>query len=286
MTSLRLCRQLPTALISLLCILGCDKEDPASTPEPKVILTSPVKIKVGDTWLYRRMFINEGLRKATGVPDTIDSYRFIRATGDTQIEDMPFILLEIRDRDRDKDSVFITQSRCAVHVGDSVLIQISLSKPKSGFMGELFGRVAGNSIDSLLQRIGQDTQNVFDVVTPLRFPLRPGQLQTYRTSGIGMNEMRSLRYLGEEHVTTPAGSVLGWKFEMIMPDYFPKDVRYFQWIGPHGLLKYHVYGGVSTITKENSASGRLDSIVNSEIVEYMGTEDISEDTLHPWSWYR
>ena len=232
------------------------------------------------------MFINEGARKALGVPDTIYSYRFIRAIRDTQIEGMAFTLLESRDRDLDKDSVFIHVSRAAVHVDDSLLIQISLDKSQSGFMGELFGRVAANPVDSLLQRIGIDTLKVFDVVTPLRFPLRQGEIQTYRTSGIGSNGEMMMRYLGLENVTIPAGSAVGWKFEMILPDYFPKNTRFYQWIGPHGLLKYHADYGINTVMDERGTVLRLDSVVTSEVVEYMGTKDISEDTLFPWSWHR
>jgi hypothetical protein len=282
------CRHLLLAGALAFSLIACAEvgsvapDAPAAQP---VVWTNSVSLKIGDTRLYRRLFLQEGVRKATGEPDTLYAYKFVKVIGDTQINGMNFFLLESRVRDIEKDSIRINILHSAIHVDDSSVIEVKLSKNwmQAGIGSALFGRIAATPTDSTMVRIAKDSIGVFDVVSPLRFSLRVGDVYTYRCEGIAGNMALQRRYLGMETVETVDGNRNAWKFATVPLDYFPKGMSAIYWFEEQGLLKFRVDQPAGWVHNFYGDSLWLHV---AEQVEYMGTKDISEDTLYPWSWHR
>jgi len=282
------CRHLLLAGALALSLIACMQDDPVAPDTPAaqpVIWTNSVSIKVGDTRSYRRMLLREGLRKVTGEPDTLYSYKFVKVTGDTQINGLKFLLLESRVRDLEEDSIRINVLHSAIHVDDSSVIEVELSKNwmQAGIGSALFGRIASTPTDSFMVSLAKDTIGVFDVVSPLRFALRVGDVYTYRCEGIAGKMAWQRRYLGMEAIETIDGNRNAWKFATLFPDYYPKGLSALFWFGEQGLLKFRVDEPAGWV--HNFYGDSLWLHVG-EQVEYMGTKDVSEDTLYPWSWHR
>jgi len=272
---------LTTLAVSCILLCACDPES-TTVPAPTIPTTNnPVLIKVGDSWLYRRLFINQGLRLATGAPDTIYGYKFVQAIKDTVIQQLPFLVLEATVRDIDKDVIKLTKTRTAMHVESDALIEISLDTVVTSFAGgAVFGRVAAsNPTDSLIAKLTADSLHIFDVITPIRFPLTVGDTQTYRNTTTSRAGALSHIYEGQQTLTIQGRQVSAWKFKGILPSSFSKSVTLTDWIGIGGLLRREIQYGTSSMI---DSSGNSRTIVTSELIEYLGPQDIDASSIKPW----
>jgi len=266
--------------IGLLSLAGCSDgvirshplvvED--TTAPPPLSEKGPVSLPLGQGWLYREEWIMPGLRAITSEPDTVVIYRYFLAEKDTSIDGLDWRVVASRDRLVGRDSVWKSQGRSAYHWSDSGLTEIELNQPMS--IG-LFGRVAANSN-------GLDTAGIWDVVTPLAFPLQKDSVYAWRTWTARGASVVHRKYLGTETIATPQGKVSAWKFTWLTEEYVPATETYklTDWVDRSGLVRREADYGLASVTNVDGLEiGQVRSLTNTWRV---GPTDILEDTLVPW----
>jgi len=245
-------------------------------------VNNPIKVNVGDSWLFRSNMFNKGLRAATGAPDTITTYHFMKAVKDTIINENKFTIIECKSRWIDQDSIIISYGRSAIHSDSSSVFEIDFSIKGPSSTETAFARaatVASANADSLMHYFINDSLNIDDAITPIRFPLKKDSLMPLRNISMKGAEIRMCKYMGQEEVETPLGKKMAWKFTHILPDYYPKGYAITSWVGIDGVLRRQ-QSPIETFV--NDSTGKTVSIQTSIIREYLGKQDIQEDTLIPW----
>lgn len=265
------------------CLAACNTTGDVVVPEPEAPVQTvlsetrnPLTVKVGDTWLFRRLFINEGMRVAMGLPDTLTSYVFAQATSDTTIDGLSFVKIRYLWRERTQEGFDRDTAFSYVHVDDSSIQSIQISSAWMPFADAL-GRTSGLAIDSQQARLA--VLGFYDVTTSMRFPLSKGDTFTFRGPGVEMGEPRMQRYDGQELVRVPGANSMAYRIEHIMPAYLPKNVHLTTWIGATGLVKRVTDFGLNEFTDDEGNVIPGKTVHGWEIIEFLGRADILEDTL-------
>jgi len=245
-------------------------------------VNNPIKVNVGDSWLFRSNIFNRGLRAATGAPDTITAYYFMKAVKDTIINENKFTVIECKSRWIDKDSIIVSFGRSAIHSDSLSVFEIYFPIKGPRTTETVFARaatIASANPDSLMQYFINDSLNIEGAFTPIRFPLKKDSLMPFRSITMKDAEIRMCKYMGQEEIETPLGKKMAWKFTHILPDYYPTGYSITSWVGVDGLLKRQQSPIETSVI---DSTGKAISIQTSNIKEYLGKQDIQEDTLIPW----
>jgi hypothetical protein len=271
-------------LLLSIALCACDKDaavSPSINTAPIATLDTvinPIKINIGDSWLYRRLAINQGTRQVIGVPDTLVSYKYVRVIKDTTIHQLPFLIFEAKVRDIEQKAIRVTQNRSALHIMPDAFIEICLDTITNSFASTMMlGRTV--ETDSIVTKLVSDSLQIFDVMTPIRFPLSKGDTQSFRKTRTSRAYPISQIYEGQEIIKNQGQSVSAWKFTRIFPAFFSKSITMHQWIGIKGLLRTEINWGTSELIDSLDQSH---SIISSELIEYIGTQDVDESALKPW----
>ena len=292
----RLIMKMKWVLISVAMIsCNSDKHDNPVAPLP--LDHNVINMKVGDSWLFQRQFINIPDSGTIDFPDTLTGYSYFEATKDTAIEGKQFLIIAGRDYEIEKDSIVIYKKRSAIHLGDTVLMY-EFNTGDWGFMSGLMKRqttsvslskmnygttvLKKRMLQKLLVSSGYDTSVYYDFVYPMVFPLIEDSAYVYRDSGDARgNLFYRKRFLGTENITIHLGQFESYKFEYMANEALGIDsILFYDWVGLNGLLKRYVDGGYSDIS---DTLGNVTARVRTfDISELIGRNDIDPDTLRPW----
>lgn len=283
--------------IIMLIQTGCFEKEQDNLLSPLSLERNSIQMNAGDSWLYRRMFIIEGLDSSLQFPDTLVGYSYFQAIKDTVIDSKSYLIIEGSDYDIAKDTILILKRRSAVHLSDTILMYLFNSGAHGFTSGVLkasipqcrltisnFGTAALKRI--LLQKMsltmGYDTTIYNDFVYPLIFPLIKDSIYIYRDTGDPKGNLPYRhKFVGIERVTIPLGQFEAYKFEWMTKEAFGIDSFFgYDWIGENGLLKRLWDCGSNMIY--GPLSEPIDTCRSWEIIEKIGTIDIDPDTLIPW----
>lgn len=166
-------------LCAALLFTGCASESGTSSSEISTNTLSenhnPIALNVGDSWTYRIMTIDVGVRNYNAEkPDTMVTWHSFRLTKDTLIGGIPFSLIEeVARKKNGEDSLLPGGFRSAVHSDSSGITDVEPIMNNAGF-----------SIFAGRQSVGDSLLNegvyVYDVSTPIVFPLVKGDTFSFR----------------------------------------------------------------------------------------------------------
>lgn len=280
-----------------LVMFSCNSEKHDNPMAPLPLDHNTISMKVGDSWLFQRQFINNPDSGTFDFPDTLIGYSYFSATKDTIINGKNFLIIDGRDYEVEKDTISIFKKRSAIHLGDTVLMY-EFNTGDWGFMSGLMKQKAvkptlsksnyGTSIlkkillQKLLASSGYDTSVYCDFVYPMVFPFIKDSAYVYRDSGDPRgNFYYRKRFLGTEIISTKLGQFQAYKIEYLTKESLGIDsILYYDWVGLNGLLKRYVDCGHNEISDSlGNTTGRVRTY---DISELIGRQDINPDTLKPW----
>lgn len=280
-----------------LVMFSCNNEEHDNPVAPLPLDHNSISMKIGDSWLFQRQFINIPDSGTINFPDTLIGYSYFSVTKDTIINGKNYLIIDGKDYDIGKDSISIYKKRSAIHLGDTVLMY-EFNTGNMGYMSGLMKRQAnrftlsesnyGTSIlkKILLQKLivtsGYDTSVYYDFVYPMVFPLVNDSAYVYRDTGDPRgNLFYRKRFIGTENISTKLGQFQVYKLEYLAKEAIGIDsMLFYDWVGLNGLLKRYIDGGHSDIT--DSLGITTARIRNYDISELIGRNDINPDTLKPW----
>lgn len=280
-----------------LLFISCSEKITINPTEPLSVDHNSVTMTIGDSWLYKRTFINIPESGIITFPDSIISYSFFSATKDTTIDNKSYLIIDGKDYEVTKDSIKLYRKRCAIHLGDTILMY-EFNTGDIGFMSGVMKqkstdlKLNQNNISTLtlkrhfllklLSKSFYDTTVYSDFVYPMIFPICNDSIYLYRGTGDAHGNLTYRRiFLGIESISTATGTFQSYKWQWLSKEALNIDSIYFcDWIGKNGLLKRYADCGRSTIA---DSLGSTTAIVKSwDIMELVGHKDIDSDTLKPW----
>src|SRR5512136_3061571 len=107
-----------TVGMAILMLAVCCGRNPYYPGNALSLDRNSIHMNAGDSWLYKRSFINIGMFAATGAPDTLVGYSYFQATKDTVIDAKQYLIIDGRDYEVGKDTISIYRKRSAVHFSD------------------------------------------------------------------------------------------------------------------------------------------------------------------------
>jgi hypothetical protein len=282
-----------TALLFLSIISCSEKRDFAVNGDLSLDKNS-ISLWAGQSWLYKQTFITSGLPDTIGIPDTLVGYSFFHATKDTSIDSTIYLIIEGRDYDVEKDSVYIIKKRYGIHSSDSEITQIEFETGMEnlGFTSGVMKHSPGLGVVFLnkfgtfiLKRHAANQFNsaaFYDYVVPIKYPLVYDSIYVYRDTGsINGNSEVSRQFLGIENISVGTGNFDCYKFKWLTNNYWPGDsVIFCDWIGDIGLVKRLYYDPTCLVADD--AGVIIDTCILTENYEIIGNRDINSDTLIPW----
>lgn len=235
-------------------LASCDSGSDPVAAAAEEVATNPVSIKVGDVWSYRgvRWWSQDG-----SAMELVRVFTQCTAVKDTMIEGIPFVLIDQVQTKIDQDSIRTAIQRNAIHVDDTSVVVWDNQELAYGAGILPAGRAAGASVDSLLK------MDAF--VMPLRFPLKAGESRSYAGTGI---EVLTMRYVGRESVTVPAGTVSALHLER--ENRWDATSKASLWIGPKGLVR--------RIASDSTLSG-AGIYVMRDTTQWLGSLAVPADSL-------
>lgn len=286
-------------LIIILIFYSCDtiSEDKDDTS----IQSNFLQIKIGDKWLYKDLFINEGISEFKDYPDTLIRYSFVEAIKDTVIDLTNFIIVEGIDYSINELDIDSFPKRYAVSISDSECVSLSFKSLNYGLMGgplrklqslniKIWDGMSQNDFRSQLIDFNgnayrdYDTTTFNDKVYPLVFPLEinvPWNYRKQEDAAISGFTYRK-KYLGKDTITINLINYDAYKCEMLASEAFGSNINttYFQWYSEIGMLQEYLdYGSISFTDEFGNLLGTTNS---SQVIEYVGNYSINPDTLIPW----
>jgi hypothetical protein len=276
-----------------LFIFSCNSDKHVNPIAPLPLDHNTITMKIGDSWLFQRLFINIPDSGTMDFPDTLIGYSYFSATKDTIIDGKNYLIIAGRDYDVEKDSVSIYKKKFAIHLGDTVLMY-EFNTGDWGFMSGLMKRQANNLpitksnygtsilkqvlLQKLLASTNYDTSVYYDFVYPMIFPMVKDSVYVYRDTGDPRgNLFYQRRFLGVETISIILGQFQAYKYEYLTGI---DSVFFYDWIGSNGLLKRYIDGGHIDIS--DSIGNTIGKVRNWDISELIGRTDINPDTLKPW----
>jgi hypothetical protein len=256
--------------------------------------TNPYSFKIGDSSLYKRWLVNEGISKYQNVPDTVTAYSYFEIVKDTVINGFPFFIIHGYDYEIGRDSVTARINKTAVASSDSGLYLVEFKNRSPDYIITPFKKAVPqvlvtedfNGFDlrnALLKKSPGpfvfDTANFDDQYRPIIFPLVKNSSWYLREAGHPSGHSSLLiTYLGQESIQIEMGKFMAYKFTWEIPG--NNSITPYKWVGQSGVLKVLVDFGRLTGTTGNG--GNSFPFHSYEIFEYYGNEKINPDTLAPW----
>lgn len=285
--------------ITSLTLLNCEKEYQKNN-NPLSFEKEWLKYEIGQTWTYRRMFINEGASELMDVPDTLYGYSDFEITKDTIFENTTWMIVEGRDYECSKELINEYISRFAITFTDTSLKVYQFNINSYGFSWGPFKRKNNNrhivkedfaSIKSISSKVllkklnstNYDSSVFSDLYFPLVFGVDPGYKWYIRQENDPHGNIPIEKvYLGKEEISVPAGTFNTYKYELLFGKIFNSpDIKIISWYSSNSLVKTLLDGGTSEVYDDNNQP--LGSFHSWDIFEYLGTGHIDKDTLIPWS---
>jgi len=285
--------------MGLVVLLSCETYNVEDAHSLLPTDKNPIEFNIGDSWLYKRYFINVGLKANFDLPDTLVGYSFFKVTKDTVINSLNYYIVEGKDYEVGKDEVVICKKRQAYHLSDSGVSEYTFKDSEDGYISGIMK--VGNTqplrfnkktystmwckqamLAKLMTNTNYDATVFKDFTYPIRFPLNTIEPYIYRDEGDPSgNSYYRKRYTGQEKMETAAGIFTCYVLEWLTKEAFSaNDITFIDYVSRKGLIKRYIDGGVSEV--QDSLGNPLDSLHNYDITVYVGTEDIDADTLLPW----
>jgi len=284
-------------VVVALLMIGCEASKDGITPVS--IEKDWLKYEVGQTWTYKRTFINQGSWELMKVPDTLYGYSEFAVTKDTAFEQAEWLIIEGNDYEVNRDSISKTPSRYAVSFTDSSLRVYQFKDSVLGFSWGPFKRraIASGLTKSDFSKYSIARSKILaekaypatydpiifsDLFVPIVFGVDSGYTWRIRAENDPHQNLPiEKRYLGRETIHLPSGVFDAYKFELLTGKYlFVSDLFIFQWYDSRSLLKRLSEYGSSDIQDDSGVT--IGTINSWEIFEYLGTGNVNPDTLVPW----
>lgn len=268
-----------TGFCVALFLASCASED---VTVPNEVATNvlpenynPIALKVGNSWTYREMEIDNGARKFTGKSDTTRmQWHSLRLTKDTVIGGIPFALVEeVRKKKNGDDSLLPSGSRSAIYSDSFGITEVQFTYDNQGMLLFAGRRSVGDSLRN---------SHIFfyDIFAPIVFPLIKGDTFYYRPKGISsFSEKIKQVYLGQYEIQTQEGLKPAWEFGRV---YFDSTLASMfsnaeTWVGVNGLLR-RKYTIDTVLVYDHS--GGTHYVQGTVITDYWGAGVLPVDTLN------
>lgn len=283
-------------LFILIILLFCSEKSRDGNP---LLPTdnNPIQIKVGDSWLYRRTFVIEGMQAILGFPDTLIGYTYFKAVKDTVINSLNCIVVEGKDYEIAKNEINILTSRFAYHLSDSAIIEYTYTESQLGFSigimkcqsSDILSKFKKNygtmllkklSLQRLLNDIRYDTLVFRDLVYPIRYPLEINKPFYYRDIGDPKeNVSMGKEYLGQETIEINGNKYQCFIFTYLYGDFIENinkqsRIIFREYVSSIGLVKRYM-------EQEMQLTDSIKTM-SYDITEFIGRNAINPDTLKPW----
>jgi hypothetical protein len=283
--------------IAMLMLTGCFEKEHENPLSALSVEHNSIQMTIGDSWLYKHMFINVGIDSSLHLPDTLVGYSYFKALKDTVIDSKSYLIIEGRDYEVDRDSVSVFKKRSAIHLSDT----ISMFEFQTGDFGFMSGvlkaampqyRLTNSNYGTTIMKkinlhklslvFSYDPKIYSDFVYPLIFPLIKDSIYIYRdTADPNGNGPYRRKFISIEKVIIPLGQFEAYKLEWLVKEAIGIDSIFaYDWIGDRGLLKRFWDCGKNTI--DDSLGIPLDTCQTYDILEKIGITDINPDTIIPW----
>jgi len=288
-----------TCIALTLILISCENGDKKTNNPLLPTDKNPIEFKVGDSWLYKRYFINEGIREILNVPDTLVGYSYFEISKDTLIDSLEYLVVEGKDYEISMETIDVYKRRMAYHISDSLITEYEFRESDFGFLSGLMKRqntevtktwrnnystvyCKNLTLAKILKSTDYDTSVFRDFTFPIRFPLVLNEPFVYRPEGdpSGNGYYRKM-YTGQEEIRTDAGQFQCYVLEYLVKEALSvDDIIFTDYVSNKGLVKRYMNTGMNTF--EVSIDSTSDSLQGYDIMFYIGTEDINPDTLIPW----
>ena len=280
-----------TALLLSLPIISCLPEDEPTAPAHEVQLTEGAPIAIGREWVYRRLFVQEGMPQA---PDTMLGYSLSVCDGDTMIDGKLFYRIRETHTSVGMYDVHTSVNVQYVYPGNDSVIVYSPKDSGGVIVGIFKRRNAGHHAQAPIAPYvwrGQpyahlaspqyDTSAFADRYCPLIYPLTESSSWYYRPDeGFSGDRPIVLRCRGRDTISVPAGLFAAWKvqWDWSFTAFAGVVDEAYDWITGFGFVRRYWDLGSALYTTRD---GQSVSVSYYDIFEYCGDARETIPVLEP-----